>query len=77
MKTMSVGEFKSQFSDVLKLIEKGDSIAITYGKQKKTKAILSPFKEKDVKRKLGVLKSKGSFKFIGGHNTTEKEFYGK
>jgi antitoxin (DNA-binding transcriptional repressor) of toxin-antitoxin stability system len=77
MKTMSVGDFKSQFSDVLKLIEKGDSIAITYGKQKKIKAILTPHKEKAIKRKLGVLKNKGSFKFIGGHNTTEKEFYGE
>jgi antitoxin (DNA-binding transcriptional repressor) of toxin-antitoxin stability system len=76
MKTMSVGDFKTNFSAALKEVEAGEKIAITYGRKKEVKAMLVPTTEKKEKRKLGAWEGKVSVKFKGGHNTTEKEFYG-
>jgi antitoxin (DNA-binding transcriptional repressor) of toxin-antitoxin stability system len=77
MKEMTVGEVKTHFSEVLKQVEAGQEVAITFGKKKEIKALLVPHKPKKQKRKLGLFKHKGSAKFIGGHNTTEKEFFGE
>ena len=35
MKTMTVGEFKSHFSEVLEDVKAGIGVAVTYGKKKK------------------------------------------
>jgi antitoxin (DNA-binding transcriptional repressor) of toxin-antitoxin stability system len=77
MKVMTVGEVKTHFSEVLKKVEAGQEVAITYGKKKEIKAMLVPHKPKKQKRKLGLLKRNGTVTFTGGHNTTEKEFLGK
>ncbi len=78
MKTMSVGDFKTNFSAALKEVEAGEKIAITFGRKKEVKAMLVPSEaeQKPKKRKLGILEGKVTARFIGGHNTTEKEFYG-
>ncbi len=73
---MTVAEVKTNFSDVLNAVQAGEKIAITYGRKKEIKALLVPNETKKTKRKLGILKGKASFKFIGGHNTTEEEFFG-
>lgn len=79
MKIMTVGEVKTHFSKVLKLVENGEQVAIAYGKNKDIKALIVPHKPKlkKQKRKLGQFKHLGTATFIGGHNTTEKEFFGK
>ncbi len=77
MKTMTVADVKTNFSKVLDEVEAGEKIAITYGRKKEIKAMLIPVTTSKPKRKLGLLKEKGSFKFIGGHNTSEKEFFGE
>lgn len=77
MKTMTVADVKTNFSKVLDEVEAGEKIAITYGRKKEIKAILIPAEKKNNRVKLGFLAGKGSFKFIGGHNTTEKEFFGE
>ena len=76
MKTLTVGEFKTKFSDALKYVESGEKIAISYGKKKEIKALLIPNDIKPKKRKIGILNGKANIKFIGGHNTTEEEFFG-
>ena len=76
MKTISVGELKTHFSEVLKSVVAAEKIAITYGRKKEMKALLIPNEVKKINRKLGILKGKASASFIGGHNTTEKEFLG-
>ena len=76
MRTMSVGELKTHFSEVLKSVEAGEKIAITYGRKKEIKALLIPNEIKRPKRKLGILQGIASASFVGGHNTTEKEFFG-
>jgi len=39
MKTMSVGEFKTNFSLVLEQVKKGEKIAVTYGKKKRNSGV--------------------------------------
>ena len=38
----TVGEFKARFSEALHAVEQGDTVAITYGRAKRTVAMLTP-----------------------------------
>ena len=77
MKTMSVGEFKANFSAVLKSVLAGEEIGILYGKRKEMVAKLVPkAKEKKARRKIGILEGKGSVKFATDFKMTEEEFLG-
>jgi antitoxin (DNA-binding transcriptional repressor) of toxin-antitoxin stability system len=75
MKVMSVGEFKTKFSEVLKRVQAGEEIDIAYGKGKEIVARLIPKPStKKRKRKLGVLDANGKIKFNVGFRMTEQEF---
>ena len=74
MRTMTVGEFKSRFSEVLKDVEKGERIGITFGRKKEVKAMLVPIEEtKKEPRKLGILEGKGRVVFKGNFKMTDDE----
>jgi antitoxin (DNA-binding transcriptional repressor) of toxin-antitoxin stability system len=77
MKTMTVGQLKSEFSDVLKRVMAGEEIGISFGKKKVIVAKLVP-KDKGImpKRKLGILEGKGKLKFDKNFKITEEEFLG-
>ncbi len=76
MQQLTVGDFKSKFSQVLERVLKGESIGITYGKSKKKVAAIVPYKKllKGNKIKLGILEGKASFKIKKGFKMTEEEF---
>lgn len=75
METMSVGEFKSNFSEILKRVVAGEEIGISYGKKKEIVARLVPKSTvKKPKRKLGILEGKGKVVFKSNFTMTEKEF---
>ena len=75
MKTMSVGEFKTNFSAVLKTVLAGEEVGILYGKKKEIVARLVPkLEEKKKRRKLGILDGKGKIKFRSDFKLTEQEF---
>jgi antitoxin (DNA-binding transcriptional repressor) of toxin-antitoxin stability system len=77
MKTMSVGEFKANFSEVLKRVLAGEEIGILYGKKKEIVAKLVPKNSgKKSSRKIGVLEGKGKIKFSPDFKMTEEEFLG-
>lgn len=76
MKTMSVGEFKAQFSKVLKEVEQGEKIGITFGKNKEIKALLVPKDKSAQPRKLGILKEQVKVVFKEDFKMTEEEFLG-
>ena len=63
MQTMTVGHFKSHFSQVLDLIQNGEDIVISYGKKKEKIAVLVPYDvyEGKPQRILGLLAGKASF----------------
>ena len=78
MYQLTVGEFKSKFSEVLEKVLQGGSVGITYGKNKKKVAALVPYDKyiSDKKIKLGILEGKASFKIKEGFKMTEEEFLG-
>jgi len=79
MKSLQVGEFKAQFSDLLEAVQEGETIEIVYGKKKKPVARLVPItgdssKPKKKKRKLGVLDGKMKVVFADNFKMTDEEF---
>ncbi|RYD72033.1 MAG: prevent-host-death protein [Sphingobacteriales bacterium] len=77
MKTMSVGEFKTHFSEVLEQVKSGVGIAVTYGKKKDIIGYFVPkLKNNDGKRKLGILKGKAEVIFCDNFKISEEEFLG-
>ena len=79
MKTLTVGDVKTHFSEILKDVQNGEQIAISYGKKKKVIAYLvseiQP-EPKKPKRKLGLLEGKATFSWVGDGKITEEEFLG-
>ena len=74
METMTVGEFKAHFSDVLKKVQAGKEIGISYGKRKEIVARLIPAEAiKGRKRKIGVLEGKAKVRFSKEFKITEEE----
>ena len=76
MKAMTVGELKSRFSEVLQEVQYGHKVGILYGRAKKPVALITPYKEEQGKRKIGILDGKASFKQAGDGKITMEEFLG-
>lgn len=76
MKILSVGEFKANFSEVLKKVLSGEEIGISYGKKKEIVAKLVPKTTKKAKRKIGILEGKGKVIFSHDFKMTGEEFLG-
>jgi hypothetical protein len=76
MKTMTVGEFKTNFSDVIEQVKSGEKIAVTYGRKKEIVGYFSPEIPKQPKIKLGLLEGKAKFTFAPDFKMTEEEFLG-
>jgi antitoxin (DNA-binding transcriptional repressor) of toxin-antitoxin stability system len=76
MKALTIGEFKSRFSELLELIKKGEKIEILYGKSRKPIAMLVPIDEYHEKRKLGIWEGKAVFSQKGNGKISEDEFLG-
>ncbi len=76
MTSITVGQFKAQFSSLLEKVLKGEEIVISYGKLKEKVAILSPYSKhlKSKKRKLGLLQGKASFKIKNDFKISEEDF---
>lgn len=76
MKTLPVGEFKAQFSSVLKDVENGQSVAITYGKKRAKLAVLVPYDQYagGKRRRLGVLKGKAKYVVHDDFKLSDEEF---
>ena len=74
MQVLSVGEFKSNFSEILKKVLAGEEIGISYGKKKEIVAKLVPKLSQKPKRKIGILEGKGKVIFSHDFKITEEEF---
>jgi prevent-host-death family protein len=78
MITMPVGEFKARFSEVLKQVEKGDEVVISYGKSHRNVAALVPYQvfshRKKKVREIGLLKGKATFEIIEPFEMDVEEF---
>lgn len=78
MKTLSVGELKAHFSEVLKLVQQGERVGILYGKKKKPIALIVPFVDDAApgKRKIGILEGKAKARFKDAFEMTSEELLG-
>ena len=77
MKTLTVGELKANFSEVLSTVLKtGEAVVISYGKKKERVAALVPIDQVKPasKRVLGTLGAKGSVTFKPNFSLTDEEF---
>jgi len=75
MKSLSVGEFKAQLSDLLEEVQQGETIEVVYGKKRTPVALLVPIdngKPKE-KRKLGIWEGKVKFVFADNFKMTDEE----
>ena len=75
MESISVGELKSRFSEVLERVKKGEEIVISYGKMRKKVAVLLPYEHYAPKqnRRLGLLKNRGPCVIHKDFKLTEQE----
>jgi antitoxin (DNA-binding transcriptional repressor) of toxin-antitoxin stability system len=75
MKTYPVAEAKTNFSALLKDVQKGEEIAISYGRKKEMVALLVPFAARQPKktRGIGSLKGKATVKFAKDWYMTDEE----
>ncbi len=75
MRTMNVGEFKANFSSILKDVLAGEEIGILYGKSKKVVAkLVAQPAEKKQRRKIGILEGRGKVEFAEDFKMTEEDF---
>jgi antitoxin (DNA-binding transcriptional repressor) of toxin-antitoxin stability system len=65
MKTMTVGELKTNFSNALDSVRAGKTIVVCYGRNHDKVAAMVPYADiaPTHKRKLGLLKGKARVKF--------------
>jgi len=75
MKTIQLAEAKTHFSSVMRDIQDGNEVAISYGKMKRTIAVIIPYEKwkKNKKRELGTLKGKAKIKFSRDFKMSDEE----
>ena len=76
MKTMTVGEFKTHFSDVLQQVKGGEKIAVTFGKKKEVVGYFLPELPQHTNRILGILEGKANAVFSDDFKMTDDDFLG-
>ena len=77
MRTLTIGEFKAQFSDVLSAVQAGESVVVCYGRKMERVAALVPYAKFVAgagKRPLGLLKGRAGFSVTKDFKLTDEEF---
>ena len=77
MKTLSVGEFKTHFSEALEDVRRGKSIGVSYGRKGSLVAVLVPPKLylQNGGVMLGALKGKASFQNSSSDAMTDEGIF--
>ena len=75
MQTLTIGELKTRFSEVLKKIRSGEEIVISYGKKREKVAVLIPYSAyaSTPERRLGLLKNRARCLIHDDFEISEKE----
>ncbi|MCK5156633.1 MAG: type II toxin-antitoxin system Phd/YefM family antitoxin [Spirochaetales bacterium] len=78
MKTLTVGDFKTHFSEVINNIKTGEEYTIEYGRKHEKVAVLIPYSKYKNRNpiKFGILKNKGSVKFSKDFKISTEDFLG-
>ncbi len=74
---MTVGEFKSNFAEVLEQVKAGVGFAVTYGRKKEVVGYFLPKSQiTKPKRKLGIMEGKAKATFKKDFKMSEEELLG-
>lgn len=74
---MTVGEFKSHFSEVVEQVKAGIGFAVTYGRKKEIVGYFLPESQLvKPKRKLGILEGKAKVTFKDDFKISEEDLIG-
>lgn len=75
MMNLSVGEFKTRFSEVVKALSQGREVGVVYGRKKVKLGVFVPASRYQKKKiKFGIMGPKASFKILPGFKMTDEEF---
>ena len=75
MQTLTIGELKTNFSEVLKKVRNGQKVVVSYGKKREKVAVIIPYSA-DIsapERNLGLLKDRAGCIIHNGFEISEKE----
>ena len=75
MQTLTVGELKAGFSEVLEKVKSGQRIAISFGKKREKIAVIGPYSDyvSTPERSLGLLEDRAGCIIHDDFEITEKE----
>jgi prevent-host-death family protein len=75
MQTLTIGELKARFSEVLQIVRSGQKIVISYGKKREKVAVILPYSTYASKqeRSLGLLKDRAGCIINDDFEMSEKE----
>lgn len=73
--TFTIGQFKARLPEALSLVEKGGSVIVTYGRNKRPVAVLAP-PPRSAKRKLGHLAGKVRVAIASDWELSDSTFLG-
>lgn len=73
MKSLTVGQLKSDFSDVLAAVQRGESITVEYGRKRKPVARIVPYEVTNQPRKLGILADSARCVWRGDRQISDEE----
>jgi len=75
MKTLQITDTKTNFSSILKEVENGNEVAISYAGNNQTIAVIISYEKwkKNQKRQLGTLEDKMSVEFANDFSITDEE----
>ena len=75
MKTLTVADFKTKFSDVAESLKQGKSFIVSYGRKKAKIAVIIPYEKyaKATSRRLGILEHKASYQMKSDFAITDEE----
>ena len=76
MKTLTVTDVETHFSDILGEVINGEKFQIIFEASQEPVAMIVPMQNPEIPRKLGVLNGKASFKVNGNSKISEEEFLG-
>ncbi len=75
MQTLTIGELKASFSEVLKKIRSGQKIVVSYGKKREKVAVIIPYSDYASKpeRRIGLLKDRAGCIIHDDFEMSDKE----
>jgi antitoxin (DNA-binding transcriptional repressor) of toxin-antitoxin stability system len=76
MKTLTVTDIETHFSDIIGEVINGEQFQIRFDASKEPVAMIVPLQKQKKSRKIGVLDGKALFKINGDSKISEEDFFG-